>query len=75
LTCLVYRQPLGLDILALLASELASLGDYIVPSSVHIKHLDPLLYKGLFVVAVVQERRGQPVDMVDTVLDTQALVE
>jgi hypothetical protein len=61
--------------ITLLASELSSLDGYIVPSSVRIKHLNLLVYKGLFVVAVVQERRGQPVDMVDTVLDTQALVE
>jgi hypothetical protein len=54
--------------------ELSSLDGYIVPSSVHIKHLAPLLYRGLFVVAA-QESKGQLVDMVDTVLDTQALVE
>jgi hypothetical protein len=64
---------LGLGILTLLALGPSSLGDYIVPSFVHIKHLDPLLYKDLF--AVVQAHRERLVDMVDTVLDTQALVE
>jgi hypothetical protein len=73
-TYLVYKPLLGLDILTLLASELSSLDGYIVPSFVRIKHLAPLLYRGLF-VAAAQESKGQPVDMVDTVLDTQALVE
>jgi hypothetical protein len=70
----VYRLLLGLDMITLLASELASSDGYIVPSSVHIKRLAPLLYRDLFVVAA-QESKGQLVDMVGIVLDTQALVE
>jgi hypothetical protein len=60
--------------ITLLASGLSSSDDYIVPSSVRIKHLNLLVYKGLFVVAA-QAYKAQLVDMVDTALDTQALVE
>jgi hypothetical protein len=60
--------------ITLLASGLSSSDDYIVPSSVRIKHLNLLVYKGLFVVAV-QAYKVQLVDKADIVLDILALVE